>query len=231
MAWTDKVFAYCERGLDPGFWAEPLNALSNGSFFAAALVGLILWLRAPAGQRDMVRLALIVMVGLIGIGSFLFHTLATRWAAVADTVPIGLFMVTYVAFALSRFLKLGWALTGLGLLLFVATLPGASMVRCAGGPCLGGSIAYVPALIMLAVVGGVLAHRRHGAAPALLAAAGLFFVSLALRTLDRPICPLTAITAVRMTGTHVLWHICNGLLLFVLLLTALRHGHPPLRRT
>ena len=28
----DKIFAYCERGLNPGFWAEPLNAISNAAF-------------------------------------------------------------------------------------------------------------------------------------------------------------------------------------------------------
>ena len=26
---NQKIFAYCERGQDPGFWAEPLNAVTN----------------------------------------------------------------------------------------------------------------------------------------------------------------------------------------------------------
>ncbi|MFZ1469197.1 MAG: hypothetical protein WAT09_09480 [Paracoccaceae bacterium] len=32
--------------------------------------------------------ALIAIAGLIRIGSFLFHTVATRWAELADTGPI-----------------------------------------------------------------------------------------------------------------------------------------------
>ena len=32
MDWS-KVYSYCERGGDPGFWAEPLNAISNGAFY------------------------------------------------------------------------------------------------------------------------------------------------------------------------------------------------------
>ena len=38
MAWSDQVFSYCERGGAPGFWAEPLNALSNGAFIITGLI-------------------------------------------------------------------------------------------------------------------------------------------------------------------------------------------------
>ena len=32
--WTRQIDIYCER-LGPGFWAEPVNALSNGAFLVA----------------------------------------------------------------------------------------------------------------------------------------------------------------------------------------------------
>jgi hypothetical protein len=38
MDWG-KVYSYCERGGDPTFWAEPLNAISNGAFIIAVLIG------------------------------------------------------------------------------------------------------------------------------------------------------------------------------------------------
>ena len=34
-SWFEPVDLYCER-TDPGYWSEPLNALSNASFILAA---------------------------------------------------------------------------------------------------------------------------------------------------------------------------------------------------
>ena len=44
MDYQQKIFAYCERGLDPSFWAEPVNALTNLGFILASLIALVmLW--------------------------------------------------------------------------------------------------------------------------------------------------------------------------------------------
>lgn len=37
MNWTAYIDSYCERLL-PGFWDEPLNAVSNLAFWLAAMV-------------------------------------------------------------------------------------------------------------------------------------------------------------------------------------------------
>ena len=81
MDWTAAVDAYCER-VGPAFWAEPVNALTNAAFLVAAFWALRQWKRQPL--RDGATLVLILVVALVGIGSFLFHTLATRWAGLAD---------------------------------------------------------------------------------------------------------------------------------------------------
>lgn len=36
MDWRSHIDAYCER-IDPGFWSEPINALTNLAFLVAAL--------------------------------------------------------------------------------------------------------------------------------------------------------------------------------------------------
>ena len=36
MDWSAPIDAYCER-LGPQFWAEPVNAATNGAFLIAAL--------------------------------------------------------------------------------------------------------------------------------------------------------------------------------------------------
>lgn len=224
-----KIFAYCERGLDPGFWAEPLNAVTNVAFLIAAAAGLMAWqmnrhdLRGNA-RPAAVELALALLVFVIGIGSFLFHTFATPWAAVADVAPIGLFMIAYLGYALRVFVGAGWLVTLAALALFLAGMGFADGVTCGGRPCLNGSMAYLPALAVLVLIGGWLAVKRHPAARLILAGAALFAVSLTFRSLDRTLCPSTALFGRGVWGTHFLWHVCNATLLYLLLRAAMVTG-------
>lgn len=229
MAWTAEIFAYCERGRDAGFWAEPLNALSNLAFIVAAAVAFQAWCAQDPQRRGPVELALVVLVAVIGVGSFLFHTFATRWAAVADVAPIGIFMVWYLGYALRRFASLGWSATLSGLAVFLAALYAGETVRCNGGACLNGSVGYVPALAALAGIGGWLWSTGHPAGRPLALGAALFALSLTLRTIDRSACPYTILVASRPAGTHFLWHMLNATLLGILLLAAIRHGTRPPR--
>jgi hypothetical protein len=227
--WSDKIFAYCERGLSPAFWAEPLNAISNAAFMISALLALMLWQRhrhdlAGAPRRMGVELALVILVAVIGTGSFLFHTYATRWAVVADVVPITIFMIVYLGYVLRRFAGACWLVTLAGLGLFAWTLREADMLRCGPGPCLNGSVGYLPALAVLVGFGSWLAYRRHPAAIYILGGAGVFAVSLTFRTLDRSVCPQTALFAGRVLGTHFVWHVLNATLLYLLVSAAIRHG-------
>lgn len=224
MTWTAEIFAYCERGRDATFWAEPLNAVSNFAFLIAAALALRAWLARPQNERGGVELALTALVAVIGIGSFLFHTFATRWASVADVAPIGIFMLYYLGYALRRFVGLGliWVLAGLAL--FIAALWFSETARCGDGPCLNGSLGYIPALVVLAGIGGWLAVQRHPAGRPILIGAAVFALSLSLRTIDRQFCPYTVIVASRPLGTHFLWHMLNATLLGILLLTAIKYG-------
>ena len=106
MAWTEQLFRYCERGAEAAFWAEPLNALSNAAFLLAAIAAGRELARWPTGGRRTFEALLVLLVAVIGIGSFLFHTLATRWAMYADVIPIGLFMLAYWGYTLRAYLPL-----------------------------------------------------------------------------------------------------------------------------
>ena len=84
--WFDSVDMYCER-LDPSFWAEPFNALSNLSFIVA---GFLLWrLRSPRSKL------IATLVILIGLGSFSFHTFANRLTGLIDVLVIAIYLVTF----------------------------------------------------------------------------------------------------------------------------------------
>ncbi len=233
MAWTDKIFAYCERAGDPAFWAEPFNAISNVAFLIAALAGAVLLVRTPNADARRIEWGLVLLVTIIGIGSFLFHTYATQWASVADTAPIGIFMIGYLGYAMRRFLGTSYIAVLLALGLFIATLRFAGSIPCdpallpitvaAGRPCFNGSLGYVPALGALLLIGAVLIGRGHAAGWPVFMGGIVFALSLTLRTVDFEVCSATTFLG-RSRGTHALWHTLNAVLLYVLLAAAIRHG-------
>ena len=52
-------------------------------------------------------------------------------------------------------------------------------------------------------------------------AGGVFALSLGFRTLDAPLCGTLPL------GTHFLWHLLNGLMLWLLLRALILHGRVP----
>lgn len=210
MDWTQAIDAYCER-TSTAFWAEPVNAATNLAFLLAAWIGFTLWRRS--GGRDPASLFLVVLVAVIGVGSFLFHTFANRWSSLADVLPIAVFIYAYFGLALVRFV--GWR----RLIAALATLAflGASMaVAPLLAPLVGSSAGYVPALLALVGIGGGLTVARQAQGPLVLAAGGVFALSLAFRIADLPLC------AAFPLGTHFAWHILNATTLGLLLVAAIR---------
>ena len=220
MNWHSKIFAYCERGSDPSFWAEPVNALTNLAFILASFVAFIVWLRLPDRATRRAEFLLIALVFIIGVGSFLFHTYATRWAALADVFPITVFMIAYFAFALVRFARFKSWQAVLGALVFAGALPVAGMLGARGG-FFAGSASYVPALVALFGIAYLLRLKNHSAASRIGLAGFVFLVSLTLRTLDLPICGATGLITSAPLGTHFFWHLLNALVLYLLLSAAL----------
>lgn len=200
MNWTQSVDGYCER-LDAGLWSEPLNAVSNLAFI---LVALVMWTRSGgvAGARG-----LSLIEGVIGAGSLLFHTFATTWAAMADVVPIAVFILTYLFLTNRGPLGLGvWTAAGATLLF----LPFAAGVVAVTSRLpffeVSGFYWSVPLLLVLYA----LAFRsRLGAVMArgFWIGAGLLSVSITLRSLDETLCPVWPY------GTHFAWHLLNGVML------------------
>lgn len=234
---NEHIFRYCERGLDPSFWAEPLNAISNAAFLVAAIAAYFQWRDRPPYERSNFVLFLIAMVFVIGIGSFLFHTFADRWSVLADIIPIGVFMVLYLGFAQIKLAGFGWRATALGMGAFIIAFKAAGQVRCYDGQvgflasapggteslCINGSAEYLPALFAMAALGAWLVRDRRPTGGYVLGAAGVFLASVTFRSLDFSLCDMVAVGG-RRIGTHFLWHILNATTLYLLLLAALKHG-------
>jgi peptidoglycan/LPS O-acetylase OafA/YrhL len=186
-----RLDIYCER-TDPGFWSEPANALTNVAFLVAAV---LVWRRA-AGAREGRVLA--VLIALISLGSFLFHTLATVWAAWLDQGAIALYIYVFLWLFLARVAGLPWwgALGGLGVFAV------ASRALTAQFPpgSFNGSYAYFPALLALALLAAYAGRRRRQGSARLAAATGVFVVAIVCRSVDQTLCESWPL------GTHFLWH-------------------------
>ncbi|HRN84991.1 MAG TPA: ceramidase domain-containing protein, partial [Hyphomicrobium sp.] len=199
MSLSQKIFIYCERGQDPAFWAEPMNALTNGAFILAAAFATREYWAAPAERRHISTALLIVLTYTIGVGSFLFHTYATRWAALADTIPIAIFMLAYFGFVLRRFLGLHWLVAVAGVAVFYATLWYAGTIECrydtllpitsrTGARCFNGTLGYTPAFFALVGAAILLAILRHPVWRLIGLASAVFLASMTFRTLDLELC-------------------------------------------
>lgn len=192
---------YCER-VGSGLWAEPVNALSNISFFLAAWAS---WYFANRlGSLSLVIGLLISLIVAIGVGSSLFHTLATPFAKLLDIIPIALFQIAYLWIYSRQVIELKsiWAVFLIILLLISIIL------TFQFNQIFHGSIVYLPGFLTLLGLGFYHWQQRKRGRFLLLTATGIFLMALFFRTIDLVICPYWTV------GTHFLWHLLNGVVLY-----------------
>ncbi|MFN8792530.1 MAG: ceramidase domain-containing protein [Bdellovibrionales bacterium] len=199
---------YCER-IAAGFWGEPFNALSNVSFLVAGLWG---FSRAKAQDQGFSRFLSGLCIA-VGLGSFLFHTFASKGTHLLDLLPIFVFTFVFVNFTLRSILGIGpFSSRGLVALLVIVM---AGLEFGTPKSILNGSLLYAPILALLAAVSIILRQRRSVYFPLFIAMTGIFFVSLVARTLDQDVCDAFP------WGTHFVWHILNGACLALMIQVSL----------
>lgn len=199
MDLTRQIDGYCER-TDPAFWSEPLNALTNLAFLIAAI-----WMwRACAGLAPGRLLSAILF--MIGIGSFLFHTFATVWAALADTLPILLFILVYFYLVNRDIVGLRAWSAGVVTALFLPYAAGVTaLLQEVPFFRISGTYWTVPLLIFVYALG--IARWAPRTAGGMVVGALILCLSITLRSLDEALCPQWPI------GTHIFWHLLNAIML------------------
>jgi hypothetical protein len=199
--WFSSVDIYCER-LDASFWAEPINAISNISFIVA---GFFLWrLKTPRSSL------LAVLVILIGLGSFSFHTVANRLTGLLDVLAIALYLVAF-AFLIPKQWSKNSLLIQLGsVLMLIVSIVLAQLLMSYLKPDLPWlpSGIYLGAWLALIMFALLTQYSNKAAARFLWLAVIVFPASLLSRQLDMSLCD-------SIGGTHWLWHLFNGLTLFL----------------
>ncbi|WP_288925011.1 ceramidase domain-containing protein [uncultured Maritimibacter sp.] len=198
MDWTAQIDAYCER-VGFGFWAEPINALTNIAFLVS---GFVIWRKAQGRGLPLAE-AMAIVLFAIGIGSFLFHTFATRWAGAMDTAPILIFVLLFTFAATWDLFRQSLPMAAIITLLFFPFMAVAYPIGNIA-PWLGSSAGYIPVLLWI----GLFAIMASGQlAWDFWTGFALLALSITFRSLDERVCGQLPI------GTHFLWHLLNAFLL------------------
>ncbi|AXC50017.1 hypothetical protein DRW48_10225 [Paracoccus suum] len=225
---TTPVDIYCER-TSAAFWSEPVNAVTNLSFIAAGLWGVAT--ARSRGERSPAVWLLIALAFAIGIGSFLFHTVAQVWSSFADTIPIWIFVALACGICAVRIggWRPGRVVIGALILAALAAVLIASGDgsggRDSGPPALNGSLQYAPAVVALAAFAALAQWRGHPLRWWITGALATFLVSLTARTFDQAVCGAFPL------GLHWIWHLMNGVLIGLVLQIVLRAAPPGVPRT
>lgn len=199
----DILCIYRERNCDPAFWAEPLNALSNIAFPIAALCAAHF-----AHRRDIktpMTITLISLAAIIGVGSFVFHTVPNAVTLWLDVIPIATFQILFIWLMCHDIFGRSRRLSAMLLILIM----GLSFALMPIREPLNGSLFYVPSLVAMFIFGALWTERSHHERFLLLAAASGFLLAITARSSDK--------TVPWAQGTHFLWHAMNGVVVYLVL--------------
>ena len=209
MNWFATIDGYCER-IDASFWSEPLNAVTNVVFLMAAI-----WVLRREELNNKAR-ALAFLLAMIGIASFLFHSVATAWAGALDVLLILLFTLLYIFVATEDFLGLP---RRSALVVTLGYFPFSVVVEWLTLPLsfLGSTRIYIPILVLITLYSLILYKKFPYLSWGLAMGALLLTISMLARSVDLPLCETIP------TGTHFLWHVINAIMLAWMIEVYRRH--------
>ena len=207
--------AYCERAGDPSLWGEPLNAITNLCFIAAAILAANALHKVPNVFKVDLWLLVVFLLG-IGIGSGAWHLMPTGHTVLMDVIPITLFINMYLVCALRRLLNFSYPKVAF----WWAVYFGAGLVAQVTLPpnLFNGTIMYIPTFLTLAVLTLAVRARDAALGTIFFKVLGVWALSLLFRTIDPEICEVFPY------GTHFLWHALNAWVLWRLLAVLIHHA-------
>lgn len=205
---------YCERLVHGG---EPLNTLSNlGYLLVAAVVAWRARVSTRSGDSGH-RYSDAALVALVGVGSAVYHTWPSPITQAFDVIAIGALVWFLLPRALATDDRLqprhAGRIRGVWLV--------ASLVASRFASLAHGSLLYVPTLAVLVLIAARASHARRlwQAVPV------VFGAALLLRTLDRPLCPVSP-PDTPIVGTHIAWHLLGATAVAIALSALSRHASP-----
>ncbi len=209
------IYGLCERVAE-GALAEPLNVITNFAFFATAA---LLWreCRANSDLRGLkiydIKL-LIALIFSIGLCSSIFHLHPTPLTELLDTLVIAIFIIFFFLSVMVRIVKCKIMET---FVCFMAYAGFTHILVTQFPNAMNGSIAYLSTMTTLIFIALYLNLKRRATARAFLLAAIIGMISLFFRSIDNAVCDKIPI------GTHFMWHMLNGLLIYIVMMQLIRN--------
>jgi len=195
---------YCEGGNFLEFLAEPLNATSNVAFILVGF-GIYKLLIKHRIQKVEYRVVLI-LIFLIGFGSFFWHTTRNSFTLLLDAIPSALSFTLITYIFLSKLIKnKAFAFLIAGLLLpsrfFISSIAPtdtiSSLIRNS-----------VNATVFLVIIAW--SFKKYGRiAFEGLVVLSVYLTAIIMRGIDLQVCQTFPL------GTHFLWHIMNALAVYL----------------
>lgn len=186
----DTPTIYCEQILSTS--PQWLNILSSGFFILVAFALVFFFLEKKEKAASTYVLA--GLVGLIGVGSILWHIIPSAATDLADTLSIVVFAGMTLWLVLARV----FGSCKLRSAVFVVIAAGAFVLEQL--PFVNGSLVYIFLLLLLLVVTGYFFSQKKNTWKPLVWASIFFGVAILFRSIDITLCHhLTG-------GTHFLWH-------------------------
>jgi hypothetical protein len=198
---------YCEQPLCSGVF-EPLNTLTNLFFMAAGI--LLFFQLKKEGKLDLKGIWFSSLLLIVGIGSFLWHFHRSDFNLTADSIPIGLFIISYLNFYLARtvhkilyrlLLFFGFFIYTPLVILLLSSLASLEFLG-------NGGLEYAVALSYFFFLQIYTFFFKRELLKKSLGIVLLFFTSIVFRQIDLTVCDLCGF------GTHFLWHIMNSVVLY-----------------
>lgn len=211
------VYSYgvCERHSE-GMFAEPLNLITNGGFIGVAIALFCYYHRHSdlKGMRIYDIHALTFLIFCIGVGSSIFHMFPSPTTEMIDMISIVLFINLFFLSTMVRILKCKWVETTVCYVAFI----GFTNILVTHFPnAMNDSIAYLSTMTALIIIALYLNLKRRATARMFMVAALIGVVSLFFRVIDNAVCEQIPF------GTHFLWHSCNALLIYILMIQLIRN--------
>jgi hypothetical protein len=194
---------------------EPLNTLTSIGFLIGAVLIFRMYYKNIdfKGKRIWDVYFLNFCMLLIGFSSLAFHMYPNGYTELADVSFIVVFIMVYFTSAMFRIAGLTKFQVTIAMMAFLGTTK--ALVQ--NFPhALNDSVGYLSSMAALIFIAVYLNVKRRTAAISFMLASILGMVSLFFRVVDREAC--TQIP----TGTHFIWHICNSILLYILMKQLIR---------
>lgn len=201
---------YCEKTIFETFF-EPANSLSNLGFFVSSFCIYHFLTRSQKSLFHRYYFAIVVLC--IAIGSFLWHFYPTKLTVILDSVPIFIFMLSFLIFYSSEIAKtrfhsywmIGFFFVFVPSFSYLANLFVQTFFQTKISSM--GYASVITYFLVLQIYNSF--HKKTEISKAILISA-LFGCSIFFRAIDVPICQQFPL------GTHFIWHILNSITLFLM---------------